>query len=188
MPPPSLSSAVRFGSFTVTPQVFHRTPHSFALVNLRPLLPGHILVCPHRPEPHLSSLTPAEISDLFLTVQTLQRTLKRVYNATAFNVAVQDGVAAGQSVPHVHCHVIPRRDGDMDDRGGGDAIYEAMEGEEGDVGKHLREAEERRKRFKVDAERKDRSEGEMREEAEMLAREIERDAKEGSQWGGGGGC
>ncbi|KAF2226190.1 HIT-like domain-containing protein [Elsinoe ampelina] len=178
MPPPSLSNAVRFGSFTVTPQVFHRTPHSFALVNLRPLLPGHILVCPHRVVPHLSQLSSAEISDLFLTVQKLQPTLKRVFNATAFNVAIQDGLAAGQSVPHVHCHVIPRREGDMDDRGGGDAIYAELEGEGGNVGGHLRERQGKSKRkFATDEERKDRSAEVMREEAEMLAREIARDER-----------
>ncbi|PNS16311.1 hypothetical protein CAC42_6418 [Sphaceloma murrayae] len=178
MPPPSLRSAIKFGPFTVTSQVFYTTPHSFALVNLRPLLPGHILVCPHKPHTHLSSLSGPEVSDLFLTVQRLQRTLQRVYKATAFNVAIQDGRAAGQSVPHVHCHIIPRREGDLDDRGGGDAIYEMMEGEEGDVGAHLEEKDKRgRGTFKPDAERKDRSDEEMRKEAEMLATEVEKDGK-----------
>ncbi len=116
--------------------------------------------------------------------------LERVYDASAFNVAVQDGVDAGQSVPHVHAHVIPRRRGDLDAAGGNDAIYGMLEGEEGNVGKHLSEAENnegrkrlggedgRRGRFPaVDAdERRPRSQEEMREEAEWLAREMEKEA------------
>ena len=123
------------------------------------------------------------MSDLFLTVQRVSRTLKRVYGASALNVAVQDGAAAGQSVPHVHAHVIPRHEGDMDDRGGGDKIYEMLEGEEGDVGKAQREDERdreggRRKTVTPDADRKPRSAEVMREEAEWLAREMEKDAVE----------
>lgn len=136
--------------------------------------------------PHITSLRPAEITDLFTTVQRVSRTLKRVYKAPALNIAVQDGPAAGQSVPHVHAHVIPRCEGDMEERGGGDKLYEELEGEEGDVGEHLRQAEGREKsggrgRFpKVkDEERKPRSAEEMRKEAEWLAEEMRRDEEAG---------
>lgn len=93
------------------------------------------------------------------------------------NIAIQDGKASGQSVEHVHCHVIPRRDGDMDKKGGGDKLYEMMEGEEGNVGKELRKREEERgHRFAgPDAERKPRSEEEMKKEAELLAQEMEKE-------------
>ncbi|GAM88294.1 hypothetical protein ANO11243_063270 [Dothideomycetidae sp. 11243] len=166
---------VRFGPHTVTShsQVFHTTPLSYAIVNLRPLLPGHTLICPHRVVPHLSDLTEHEATDLIRTARRVQRTLKRVYKADAFNVAVQDGKAAGQSVPHVHWHVIPRLEGDMDSRGGGDRLYDMLDGEEGDVGAALRARAAAR--MKIDADRKDRSEEEMRAEAEMLRREMEKD-------------
>ena len=106
--------------------------------------------------------------------------MKRVYNASALNVAVQDGEAAGQSVPHVHAHVIPRKEGDMDAQGGGDKIYEKMEGEEGDVGRHQREVEGQRKgKFpKVeDDKRKPRTMEEMEKEARWLAEEMQKDAQ-----------
>ncbi|KAK5119563.1 hypothetical protein LTR85_007391 [Meristemomyces frigidus] len=162
---------IHFGPFNVTSQVFHTTKHSFALVNLKPLLPGHILVSPLALKPHLSDLTKDEISDLFLTVTRIQRTLKRVYKADAFNVAVQDGEAAGQSVPHVHCHVIPRTKGDP---GGDDKVHEWLEGEEGDVGKHQREAAQ----WAKDEERKPRSKEEMEKEATWLKEEMAKDEKE----------
>jgi hypothetical protein len=77
----------------------------------------------------------------------------------------------------------------MDSRGGGDKLYELMEGEEGDVGEHQREQEQEqekagrggreghKRRFTGPdlEERMPRSEEEMREEAEILRRELERD-------------
>ncbi|KAK7509310.1 HIT-like domain-containing protein [Phyllosticta citriasiana] len=189
MPPhPLTSTPLHFGPFPITSQIFHLTPLTFALVNLKPLLPGHVLVCPRRVVPRLSQLSTAEISDLFLTVQRVSRMIERVYAADALNVAIQDGVAAGQSVPHVHAHVIPRSSGDMEARGGGDRVYEMLEGEEGDVGGALREvervrrvreregdAEGKRGFAKPDAERLPRSMEEMEEEARFLAQEMEKE-------------
>ena len=155
-------------------QVFHLTPLSFAFVNLKPLLPGHVLVSPRRVTPRLSDLSQAEVSDLFLTVQRVGRMVERVYKASSLNVAIQDGPDAGQSVPHVHTHIIPRRSADLDDRGGGDAIYEMLEGEEGDVGAQLKQRNSAKPKFSaVDNDRREpRSEQEMLKEAEWLATEM----------------
>ena len=162
-------------------QVFHTTPLSYALVNLKPLLPGHVLVSPRRIVPRFNDLSAAEVQDLFLTVQRVSRMVERVFGATSLNIAVQDGVDAGQSVPHVHAHIIPRKREDLADRGGTDAIYRMIEGEEGDVGGHLaeRDADERgegrRARFPAvdaDEDRKPRSEDAMKKEAEWLAGEM----------------
>jgi bis(5'-adenosyl)-triphosphatase len=116
--------------------------------------------------------------------------LKRVYKATACNIAIQDGEAAGQSVKHVHAHVIPRKAEDMEERGGGDRLYEELEGEEGDVGRHQKEqgqetqradGRERNKFPKVeDGDRKARSMGEMEKEARWLGEEMEREVREGA--------
>ncbi|KAG6003065.1 hypothetical protein E4U21_002418 [Claviceps maximensis] len=138
---------IRFGPFEVTNQVFLTTPHSFALVNLKPLVPGHVLVCPLRPHRRLTDLSPAETADLFSTVQRTQRMLARRYfpdtgsrpgpepghlTSGSFTVAVQDGPESGQTVPHVHVHVIPRKAKDVGENP--DAIYTKMAGEEGNVG------------------------------------------------------
>lgn len=126
--------------------------------------------------------------------------IERVYDARALNIAIQDGREAGQSVPHVHAHVIPRRWADLEHLGGSDRVYELLDGEKGDVGgglvwrevwrefergKEKEEVEGRgghgqgqgRSRFPVieDKERKPRSDEEMAREAEMLAREMERE-------------
>ncbi len=101
--------------------------------------------------------------------------IERVYRASSLNIAMQDGADAGQSVPHLHTHIIPRKRADLDDRGGSDAIYSMIDSEEGNVGKHLREISEDRPQFpKVDDNaRKPRSEEVMAEEARRLAKEME---------------
>lgn len=103
--------------------------------------------------------------------------IEHVYHASSLNIAIQDGADAGQSVPHVHTHIIPRRKADLDDRGGSDAVYSMLEGDEGNVGKHLRERSNDRPRFQgIDDElRKPRSEAEMAEEARTLANEMDKE-------------
>jgi bis(5'-adenosyl)-triphosphatase len=161
-------------------KVFHLTPLSFALVNLKPILPGHVLVSPRRRVPRVADLTAAETSDLFLTVQRVGRMVERVYGASSLNIAVQDGPEAGQSVAHVHAHIIPRKRADLDHRGGMDAVYGLLDGEEGDLRRAFGEGKEgermpRSKFPAVDNEgRSPRSMEEMEAEAEMLAREMER--------------
>lgn len=195
-----MSGQVYFGSFLVTRQValphsickqsytftcpcltfkkvFHLTPLSFALVNLKPLLPGHVLVSPRRVVPRFSDLSHAEVVDLFVTVQRVARMIERVYTASSLNIAVQDGADAGQSVPHLHTHIIPRKKADMDTKGGGDAIYSMLEGEEGDIGKELQSRRTQRSDFHgVNNEnRQPRSEEVMAQEAEKLALEMDAD-------------
>ncbi|KAJ5123950.1 uncharacterized protein N7515_007775 [Penicillium bovifimosum] len=185
-----ITAPIYFGSFIVTPQVFYTTPLTFALVNLKPILPGHVLVSPRRVVPRVKDLTPAETTDLFLTVRRIGRMIERVYGASSLNIAVQDGVDAGQSVPHVHAHIIPRKKADLDHIGGTDAVYDLLDGDEGDLGRVFSGSSTgedgeggngkgngngRRSRFPaVDNEaRKPRGEEEMSAEAEMLAREME---------------
>jgi len=184
---PLTKEVVKFGSFVVTNQVFHLTRLSFAIVNLKPLLPGHVLVSPRRVVPRFNDLSVAEVQDLFLTVQRVSRMVERVFSASSLNIAIQDGVDAGQSVPHVHAHIIPRKKDDLEEKGGTDAIYAMMESEDADLSKQLankeREAgaglaeEERKSRFPaVDNDsRKPRSDDEMQKEAERLAEEMARD-------------
>ena len=118
---------VFFYKFPVTTQIFHITKHSFALVNLKPIVPGHVLVVPLRRVPRLSDLPENESIDFFQTVQRVQQFIQHTYCADALNLGIQDGIAAGQSVPHVHCHIIPRYLKD----GWGDGIYGALEENEG---------------------------------------------------------
>jgi diadenosine tetraphosphate (Ap4A) HIT family hydrolase len=168
---------LRTADGTESNQVFHVTPLSFAFVNFKPLLPGHVLVSPIRRVPRINDLTTKEVTDLFLTVQRVGRMVERVYNSPALNIAIQDGPAAGQSVPHVHAHIIPRKLADLPP----DEIYKKLEGPEGNIGRYLSDAE--RSSFPTvhpEEDRAPRSEAEMMEEAQTLAAEmdLEDNAKE----------
>lgn len=149
--------------------MFHVTAHSFAIVNLKPLLPGHVLVCPRRRVVRYGELSSSEISDLFQTVQRVGQVVERVFGGSSLNIAIQDGTAAGQSVPHLHAHIIPRKAEDLSQRGGTDAIYDMLEGDEGNIGRQLQDVA--RPKFPPidESGRKPRSESEMAAEARMLA-------------------
>lgn len=56
-------------------------------------------------------LTTDEYVDLFASVRFIAPRLEKHYEAQALNIAIQDGVESGQSVPHVHVHVLPRKTG-----------------------------------------------------------------------------
>ncbi|KAH7379481.1 HIT-like domain-containing protein [Pyrenochaeta sp. MPI-SDFR-AT-0127] len=189
---PLTKDVIKFGTFAVSSQVFHLTRLSFAIVNLKPLLPGHVLVSPRRVVPRFNDLSAAEVQDLFLTVQRVSRMVERVFHASSLNIAIQDGIDAGQSVPHVHAHIIPRKKDDLQDKGGTDAIYEMMESKDADLNALLKEkeraagtdhAEDRPKGSfaAVDNDsRKPRSDEDMQKEAAWLAEEMATDEHVGS--------
>lgn len=116
-----------FGKFKINKsQIFYESPSHLtaAIVNLRPIVPGHVLVIPKRIVPKLSQLTNEEYDDLWRSVRTIQNALENCYQAGGFNVAVQDGKVAGQSVPHVHVHILPRQGGEFERN---DDIYDKLE-------------------------------------------------------------
>lgn len=92
--------------------VFYVSPTglSHAFVNLRPLVPGHVLVSPRRVVPRTADLSPEERDDLWASALATRRLVlgRRGGAATTCELGVQDGAEAGQSVPHVHVHVSPR--------------------------------------------------------------------------------
>ncbi|KAF9096581.1 hypothetical protein BGX23_010882 [Mortierella sp. AD031] len=112
-----MANVYRFGPHTISSgQVFLKTQHCLGLVNLKPILP-------RRNVPRFLDLSPDEVSDMFQTAQRVGKIIEKEYNATSLTIACQDGPAAGQTVPHCHVHVIPRRLGDFDHN---DDIYEKI--------------------------------------------------------------
>lgn len=72
-----------------------------------------VLVASRRCVQRLKELRPEEIADFFQTVCKVQRMLEQVHATSSSTVTVQDGELAGQTVRHVHCHIMPRRVGDF---------------------------------------------------------------------------
>ena len=84
----------------------------YAFLDVFPRRPGHTLVVPERGVPRLADLQPEERRSLMDGVAEAQRRLSTVFDTEDFLVLIHDGAAAGQEVPHVHVHVLPRTSGD----------------------------------------------------------------------------
>lgn len=95
------------------------TPMSLAIFDRFPISSGHALVVPRRHVATIWDLREDEYADAFLLVKQLQRNLDSQFHPDGFNVGVNCGEAAGQSVGHAHIHVIPRYRGDVPNPLGG---------------------------------------------------------------------
>ncbi|XP_056885369.1 bis(5'-adenosyl)-triphosphatase isoform X1 [Takifugu flavidus] len=146
-----VNMALRFGQHLIKASaVILQTELSFALVNRKPVVPGHVLVCPLRPVERFGDLQPDELADLFTTTQRVANLVERHFGATSLTIAIQDGPEAGQTVKHLHVHVLPRKVGDFERN---DSVYDELQ-------KHDQEDE--------DIPSKWRSEAEMAAEASDL--------------------
>ncbi|XP_036875218.2 bis(5'-adenosyl)-triphosphatase isoform X4 [Manis javanica] len=115
----------RFGQHLVKPSVvFLKTELSYALVNRKPVVPGHVLVCPLRPVERFRDLRPDEVADLFQATQRVGTVVEKHFQGTSLTLSMQDGPEAGQTVKHVHIHVLPRKAGDFQRN---DSIYDELQ-------------------------------------------------------------
>ncbi len=96
-----------------------RSDLSVAIRDGYPISPGHTLVIPTRHVASFFDLTDDERRDLLKLIDVVKANLARELKPHGYNIAINDGVAAGQTVPHVHVHVIPRYEGDQPDPRGG---------------------------------------------------------------------
>ncbi|EKD97976.1 MAG: hypothetical protein ACD_23C00645G0003 [uncultured bacterium] len=84
-----------------------------------PVSPGHTLILPRRHVGSMFDLTDAERNKLFDLLAQARLGLEAEFRPDAFNIGINDGAAAGQTVPHLHIHLIPRYEGDRPDPRGG---------------------------------------------------------------------
>jgi len=84
-----------------------------------PVSPGHTLVIPKRHVGSFFDTTTEERLALMELIDQAKLALDREFHPAAYNLGLNDGPAAGQSIPHVHFHLIPRYEGDRTDARGG---------------------------------------------------------------------
>lgn len=84
-----------------------------------PVSEGHALVIPRIHVASIFDLPEEARNSLFGLVGLVRDALKDEHNPDAFNIGINEGLAAGQTVPHAHIHIIPRRAGDVADPRGG---------------------------------------------------------------------
>ncbi|MCC7556034.1 MAG: HIT family protein [Methanoculleus marisnigri] len=94
-------------------------PHLMFGARLRTNRPGHLLIIPYRHVADFFDATDAELAALLALVREAKTLLDGRFRPDGYNVGVNVGEAAGQTVMHLHLHVIPRYAGDVKDPRGG---------------------------------------------------------------------
>ncbi|RCG31866.1 HIT family protein [Sphaerisporangium album] len=84
-----------------------------------PATPGHIEIVPKRHVISFFDLSQREIKSAYSLIRQSQQILDRAHSPDGYTIGVNEGVAAGRSVDHLHIHVIPRYMGDVPDPRGG---------------------------------------------------------------------
>jgi diadenosine tetraphosphate (Ap4A) HIT family hydrolase len=101
-------------------RVFLVRPRLLGIWDAYPVAQGHALILPTRHIPDLASATAEEREGLWDLIDPVMTVIAKQHGPVdGFNIGMNGGVAAGQTVPHLHMHVIPRRHGDVADPRGG---------------------------------------------------------------------
>jgi diadenosine tetraphosphate (Ap4A) HIT family hydrolase len=93
--------------------------HAVVIRDGFPVSLGHTLIIPKRHVASFFEVTEAERTDLMSLLAAARNDLERQFNPAGYNIGINDGTAAGQTVPHLHIHLIPRYSGDLNDPRGG---------------------------------------------------------------------
>src|SRR5688572_1763566 len=94
-------------------------PTAFAMLDGYPVSDGHALIVPRRHVRSVFDLGVDEQAALWSLVGDVRQLLSDRHHPAGFNIGLNDGRAAGQTIDHAHIHVIPRYDGDVPDPRGG---------------------------------------------------------------------
>jgi diadenosine tetraphosphate (Ap4A) HIT family hydrolase len=95
------------------------TDYFFVIKDKYPVTEGHLLIISKRKADDYFALNEKEQSELLTAINVSKQYLNDTYGETDYNIGMNCGEYAGQTVFHFHCHIIPRRKGDVEDPRGG---------------------------------------------------------------------
>ncbi|MEC7838569.1 MAG: HIT family protein [Chlamydiota bacterium] len=93
--------------------------HTFVIKDQYPVSPGHLLIIPKHHTENWFTATEEVKKEITFVLDELKAFLDREYQPDGYNIGINSGKVAGQTVMHLHVHLIPRYEGDMDDPRGG---------------------------------------------------------------------
>ena len=105
--------------FCREPKIVIENELAYADYDSYPASPGHCLIITRRHVAEYFQATADEKAAIWELVDEMKTIIDKEYNPDGYNVGVNIGAAAGQSVPHIHIHMIPRYKGDVDNPQGG---------------------------------------------------------------------
>ena len=92
----------------ISAEVVGRDAGGVAFLDVQPLADGHTLVVPQAHVPTVEALDPDAADGLFRLVRRLADPVRRAVGAAGTTIGINNGDASGQTVPHVHVHIVPR--------------------------------------------------------------------------------
>lgn len=100
-------------------RIVEENEHAVVILDGFPVSLGHSLIIPKRHVGSFFEITDIERAALFKLLDRAKELVSDQHQPDGFNIGINDGAAAGQTVPHLHIHLIPRYDGDLADPRGG---------------------------------------------------------------------
>ena len=98
----------------ISDSAFMQSETFLAIYNIAPLLRGHSLVIPRRHVKSLFELSKSELAEFILFSRSVTLLLLEAFTGDGFDWSVQEGNSSGQSVPHLHLHIVIRKPNDME--------------------------------------------------------------------------
>lgn len=102
-----------FCSINIMSSVFITHGDHMALYNIAPVLPGHSLVIPKKHHTSLLALNKDELTGFFETARIALQILMKAFSTDAFDWSLQEKPEAGQTIEHLHLHIVPRIKNDL---------------------------------------------------------------------------
>lgn len=102
-----------------TEKILYRNKHFFIISDSYAVSPGHLLIISNELRTDYFELTDTEKTSLIETIEIAKSLIEQQFKPDGYNIGMNCGQAAGQSIFHFHCHLIPRYKGDMENPRGG---------------------------------------------------------------------
>lgn len=95
-------------------EIFYEDKYFYGVYNLNPITPGHSLLITKRHIQSFLDLNKDELNNLVPAILKILKAILKAYECKDFDLSLQDGMEAGQIIPHFHLHIIPRKPKDME--------------------------------------------------------------------------
>lgn len=102
-------------------KIIYEDNQNLAFLDIHPHAPGHTVVIPKKHTKTILELDASEIKDLFMTLKNTLEIIQKALNPDGFTIGINHGESAGQAIPHLHIHLIPRFKND-----GGGSIHSVV--------------------------------------------------------------
>lgn len=102
-----------------TDKIIHKDEHFFIIEDRYPVSKGHLLIISNRIIDNYFSLSNKEKTSLIYTIEIAKTIIETKHKPDGYNIGMNCGKVAGQTIFHFHCHIIPRYEGDLKSPEGG---------------------------------------------------------------------